>query len=117
MPVIQVNTTPIRVGPIALTGADQTIYTCPTSPAGVKATLRSIDVCNTSPGGGARLLTCYLVPSGGSPGDDNALAKDLEVARNAAKGITTLEAGDSIVAHGDAVGLTMSISGATVTPA
>jgi len=117
MPVVQVNITPIRIGPVALTVADEIIYTCPISPAGVKATLRSIDVCNTDPGGGIRKLTCYLVPNGDSIGDDVALAKDLEIARNASKGITTLEAGDSIVAHGDAVGLTMSISGAQATPA
>jgi len=117
VPITPVNTTPIRIGPVALTAADQVVVTCPTTPAGVKMTLRSIDVCNTNPGAGVRKLTCYLVPDGGAIGDDTALAKDLEVARNASKGITVLDPGASIVARADAPGLTMSISGAQVTPA
>jgi len=104
--------TPAQLGQVALTGSDQTVYV---SPPGVITTVRVIDVCNTTPGV-PRLLTCYLVPPAGSPSDANAIAKGLEVTRNASKGILTLPAGWSIVARSDPPGLTMTISGSKVTP-
>lgn len=102
-------TTPDQLGQLALTATNQTVYT-----AAVRTTIRCIDVCNTTPGT-TRLLTCYLVPPATSPTDAHAIAKDLEVERNAAKGLLTLPIGWSIVAKGDAPGLTMTISGAKVT--
>lgn len=99
--------TPAQLGQVALTGSDQVVYV---SPPGVITAIRVIDVCNTTPGT-PRLLTCYLVPPGWSPSDGHAIAKGLEVTRNASKGILTLPAGWSIVARSDAPGLTMTVSG------
>jgi len=106
-----VTITPDQLGQAALTAVDQTVYT---SPAGVRTTVRVIDVCNTTPGT-PRLLTCYLVAPAASPSDGNALAKDLEVKTTVSKGILTLPPGWRIIAHSDAPGLTMTISGAKVT--
>jgi hypothetical protein len=102
--------TPALLGQAALSAVDQVIYTVPT---GKKATVRNQEVCNTS--GLMRKLTVYVVPFGGSAGDQHAACKDLEVPIIAGDpDVVTLNSGDSIIAHADAPGLTMSVYGAEI---
>lgn len=92
-----------------------TLYTVPASTVGI---LKHITVSNAN--ASARTLYVYIIPNGGSAGDDNALINTLSIPGNAVMtwdGFIPMEtAGDFIQAKASAVSsLTIIIGGAQVT--
>lgn len=84
------------VSPSLLPGSTTTIYTCPAGGGQITSLL----LCNVS--GGAAAATFWAVPSGGSPADDNAVAKAYAVPTDGGGynilpgGLFFMRAGDTI---------------------
>lgn len=98
-----------------LSTSDATLYTVPASTVGI---LKHITVSNAS--SSARTLHVWIVPNGGSTGDDNALINTLSIPGNAVMtwdGFFPMEtAGDTIQGKASAnTSLTIFIGGAQVT--
>lgn len=91
-------------------GSWDTSYTVPASTAVI---LQTMDICNTT--AGSLDLRICLVPSGGSPGTDNAIMYDMSIPAHATvtwMGNQVLEtAGDTIQMYASGAGLTVTASG------
>lgn len=103
-------TTRLQLGQAAIGVGVVTIYTVP---AGTKAIISCIDVCNTS--SALRQLRIFLVPNAGAAGTGNALFYDAPMpARRTLhwRGVQILDTpGDTIQVQASAVGLTITVSG------
>jgi hypothetical protein len=69
--------TPTRLGQAAITGTIATLYTVP---AGFRAFVKDLNICNTT--GGAVTVNVHLVPNGGTAGTDNAILYGFSIAAN-----------------------------------
>lgn len=110
---------PVSMGQVALTNANQTVYTCGTvGNTGKLGIVKSIDVTNTT--AGALTVTIFLVPPAGSPGAGNALYFGTSVLANSIlswRGTQILAAGGEIIAVGSAAsGLTINAAGGEYAP-
>lgn len=95
--------------------ASPTTATLYTVPAGRKALLKTIDICNTT--ATIKSATVYLVASGGSASASNMLVPNVNIPANGMlqwHGEQVLDVGDFIVSMGSAAGLTINISGAEI---
>lgn len=86
-----------------------------TAPAGTRAVLKSVDLCNTT--AGAVAVTVHLVPSGGAASAANTLINALSLAANATYTCPELvnqviEAGGSLQALG--LNVTLVASGVEI---
>ena len=101
--------TPIQLGQAALTTAQTTIYTVPSSS---RVYLKEIDICNTT--GGALTVNVFLVPSGSTAGTTNAVLYGNSIAANTTyqwKGVQILNTSQALIASASASGLTLIASG------
>lgn len=93
---------------IASPATDETLYT---TPAGVRAVLRDLRVCNPN-GSTATATTVYLVLSGGSSGFWIYRAAIPATTVDSLTSDAVLEPGDSIHCSSDLAGITLWASGA-----
>lgn len=96
-----------RFGLAALSSATGAVYTVP---AGKTATLKHVQLCNTT--NAAVAVRVHIVPVAGSPSAANAVIYDAEVPANGFMSwdlFQVLGAGESLQARGE--GVTLSVSG------
>lgn len=98
-----------RLGQAALTTSYASVYTTPT---GVRTTVKTIDMCNTTSSG--VLVSVSIVPVSGTAGTSNALFYAASIPANDTlqwTGEQVLNAGDFISAKGNVSGITLTMSG------
>lgn len=96
-------------GPVALTAVSQTLYTVP---AATTTIVRGMRVANSASG------SVRLTVSIGPDATGTRLYRNLEILPNGIhdwSGFLVLEAGETLRAHGDVTGLTLTASGVEVT--
>ena len=102
--------TPTKLGTLAVTASFQTVYL---TPAGIRALVKDINICNTT--AGALTVDLCVVPSGGTAGTSNAIVFTTSIAVGTQyrwQGLIVMNPGDSLQVKGSALGLTIFVSGA-----
>ena len=105
------NIVGLRLGRAQLTTSYATIYTCP---AGKRAYVKDINLCNTHNGNSKAFIA--LVPSGGTAGASNEIFSDFQLSAHTTHrwtGLQILNEGDTIQVKGnDTNYITVYVSGA-----